>query len=165
MQGLLRRCWNALIESTSYSFFAGILFAGPKSPSPTNLRPSERWNYMKLVKAIAARLCSVKGARTIFDGEWDPRMAAFLSGITEACFRVSSWSRPSWYRTCAPSASAAVIGHVLRWGVWVGALSNSNSAVGEFSAHAVAVRTAASPLVAFFGVRRASEVTVDLAPS
>ena len=86
-------------------------------------------------------------------------MSAFWTGVKRSCINVTRETSPRLLvdlrarPNCAASGVAA-----FRSGVLESELTDSNGGQGPFVGHAVATRPVASTAIAFFGVRRASEV-------
>ena len=146
-------------EAQFLSFFGGVLMLGPKAPSQVTSQPGVRWNYVKLVRAAVAYWHVVRGERAVFDAEWTPRMGVFWSGVKRSCVHSTVEKVPLLFadvhQTCQQAQRSAV--H-LRQAVGGPDLAPGGVGLGQMLPHAMALRGAVSVSLAFFGVRRASEI-------
>ena len=110
-----------------------------------------------LVMAAVAVWHATHGRRAIFDTAWYPRMGAVWAGIERPCVRATSGNHHfCWGDFCGEPALAR-----LRQAVASEDLPAIGRGLGTFLKDAVALRSAALTPTAFFGVRRALEVTAD----
>ena len=146
-------------EAQFYSFFGGVLLLGPKTASPVTSHPGVRWNYIKLVKAAVAYWHVVRGERAVFDVEWTPRMGVFWSGIKRSSVHSTTEKVPLMF---SDVHSACLQGHKsverLKQAAGGPDLAPGGVGLGQMLPHAMALRASVSVALAFFGVRRASEI-------
>ena len=146
-------------EAQFLSFFGGALMLGPKTPSHVTSQPGVRWNYVKLVRAAVAYWHVVRGERAVFDAEWTPRMGVFWSGIKRSCVHSTVEKLPLLFadvhQACQRARSSV---ELLKQAVGGPDLAPGGIGLGQMLPHAMALRGAVSVSLAFFGVRRASEI-------
>ena len=104
-------------ERIFYSFVAGLLSAGPKSPSLGPPGPSVRCGYVELTTVAVAYWGRAHGKRSVFDEEWSPRIGASWAGVEKLCVRIVREKEPLvladvWTFGSESTVSAAVSGTV-----------------------------------------------------
>ena len=146
-------------EAQFLPFFGAVLILGPKSPSPATGLPGVRWKYVKLGKAAAAHWRAVRGERAIFDSEWSPRMGVFWPGVKRRCIHSSVEKAPVLPSDAHELCRRAEISRSrLRRTVGEADLAPGGFGLRLMLEHAMTLRSAVSISLAFFGVRRASEI-------
>ena len=100
-----------------------------------------------------------RGARAGFDAEWSPRMGAFRSGVKRKSIRSSVEKAPLLFSGAHELCRRAEVGcSRLRQTACEADLAPGGFGLGSTLGRAVILRCAASVSLAFFGVRRASEI-------
>ena len=146
-------------EAQFFAFFGGVLMLGPKTASPVTSQPGVRWNYVKLVKAAAAYWRVVRGERAVFDIEWTPRMGVFWSGIKRSSVHSTAEKVPLMFSDVFEACQRGQKGlECLKQAVGGPDLPPGGVGLGPMLPHAMSLRGAVSVALAFFGVRRASEI-------
>ena len=146
-------------EAQFLSFFGAVLMLGPKTQSHVTSQPGVRWNYVKLVKAAIAYWHVVRGQRAVFDAEWTPRMGVFWSGVKRSCVHSTSEKLPLLFSDVLKACQLAQESvENLKRAVGGPDLAPGGVGLGQMLSHAMALRGAVSVSLAFFGVRRASEI-------
>ena len=146
-------------EGGFHSLFTAVVLVGPKCPSSLTGPPAVPWSLAKLVKAAVALRHVARGLRAVVDAVRSPRKRAFWAGIRRPCVHTLSRESPLLLTdmravgngggTGLPRSLQAVASNDL---------PAVGRGVGYSSEDAVAARPATSMSIAFFGVRRASEV-------
>ena len=85
----------------------GIVFVGPKNPSPATLRPAVCWTFVKLAKAVVAYWHVAGGARATLGGEWTLSTWVSFIGIKEACAQVGHVKSPILFPDTRPLTTSA----------------------------------------------------------
>ena len=139
-------------EGALFTFVTAAVLHGPKSPSTHTGQPAVHSSYVEPAKAAVAFWHVVRGMRAVSDAEWPPRMGAswaeirrsrvFASLVDKLAVCTRGETDLARLRPTVASDDPPAVGF----------------GIGRFFEDAVVVRSAASMSVAFFGVRRASEV-------
>ena len=112
-----------------------------------------------MVEATVAYWHVVRCERAIFDAEWSPRMGVFYSGIKRSCIHSTLEKAPLLFSDVYDlrRKGETSLGFLTQ-AVGGAGLASGGVGLGQMLHHAVPLRGAVSVALAFFGVRRASEV-------
>ena len=148
-----------ITDAQFFAFFGAVLLLGPKSPPPVSPQPGVRRNYVTLVKAAVAYWHVVRGERAVFDVEWSPRMGVSWSGVKRSCIHLTVEKSPLLFSDVRELRRRVEVSRTrLRQAVGGADLAPGGAGLGQMLGRAMTLRRAASARLAFFGVRKASEV-------
>ena len=137
------------------ALFSHLLVTASSGPGPTNSAGarSVRWSYVRSVRAAITSWHSSRDLPSVLD-VWTPRMLDFWVGLKRrAIHHVTNK---------LPLSIASVKSILLKGDATRGPLAAQNGQFPDLKQHLLVLRSAATVAVAFFGLRRADEVSRTL---